>query len=116
MNRNMTQVKMQHLSVVINLSALFQLVGSVTKFHIGFTIVGEAGSPFDKHRVDPAVDIAFDHVNREILNSSYEIVKLERNYGQFCSGTRAAGKQTIVYYPLIKILYGPKRGLNVLHE
>lgn len=83
---------MQPICVVILITLLFRIVGSVTKIKVGYTIVQGSGSPFDKDRVDPAVDIAVNRVNREFLNTSYKLVKLERNYGQLCSGTRAAGK------------------------
>ncbi|XP_063399957.1 atrial natriuretic peptide receptor 1-like [Mytilus trossulus] len=42
-------------------------------------------------RIGPAIDIAIERVNRDILNGSYQLVTIEKPYGKFCSGSTAPG-------------------------
>ena len=64
----------------------------VTEFRVGVILINGHGAPYDKIRSAPAIDMAFDMVNREILNSSYRLVKVDREYGPRCDANVAPGK------------------------
>ncbi|XP_033751983.1 atrial natriuretic peptide receptor 1-like [Pecten maximus] len=71
---------------------------SVKEFYVGVAMIYDANTPYDVERVGPAIDIAIDKVNRDILNSSYRVVKIERHYGSVCSNSRASGMVADLYY------------------
>lgn len=73
---------------------------SVKEFYVGVAMIYDANTPYDVERVGPAIDIAIEKVNSDILNSSYKVVKVERHYGSVCSNSRASGKtldQTLMF-------------------
>lgn len=71
---------------------MLHYASSVTEFYIGVVMIYDANTPYDVERVGPAIEIAIDRVNKDILNSSYQITKIERHYGSICSNSRASGK------------------------
>ncbi|XP_060072434.1 atrial natriuretic peptide receptor 1-like [Ylistrum balloti] len=84
------------------------VIGSVTEFYVGVAMIFDANTPYDVERVGPAIDIAIERVNREILNGSYRVVKIERHYGSVCSNSRASGVVADMYYRHgINALIGP---------
>lgn len=73
------------------LSIKSTLVSSVQTFKLGVPLISSAGTPYDMERIGPAIDIAIERVNRDILNGSYQLVTIEKPYGKFCSGSTAPG-------------------------
>ncbi|VDI62072.1 Hypothetical predicted protein [Mytilus galloprovincialis] len=71
------------------LSIKSTLVSSVQTFKLGVPLISSAGTPYDMERIGPAIDIAIERVNRDILNGSYQLVTIKKPYGKFCSGSTA---------------------------
>ena len=63
----------------------------VIEFRVGVILIDGHGAPYDRIRSGPAIDMAFEMVNREILNSSYRLVKVDRKYGPKCDANVAPG-------------------------
>ena len=66
--------------------------GNVTEFKVGVIIISDSGAPYDIKRAGAAIDLAFDKVNREILNGSYSITQIQKKYGPFCNAEKAPGE------------------------
>ena len=87
----------KYVNVAIGSMVLFMFLEiihytqGVTDLYIGVVMIEDAGTPYDIERVGPAIDIAIEKVNSEILNSSFNLRKIERRYGNICSNTRASG-------------------------
>lgn len=64
----------------------------VTTFKIGVPIVSKSEAPNDIERIGAAIHIAFEKVNKDFLNSDYQIQKVERHYGRTCSPAKAPGE------------------------
>ena len=69
---------------------------NVTVFSIGVILISKSGTPYDIERVGVAVEMAFERVNQEILNSSYMIKPVQRKYGPKCDAASAPGRSTII--------------------
>ncbi|KAK3585416.1 hypothetical protein CHS0354_020133 [Potamilus streckersoni] len=86
------KVTLYYLPFVLTLVSNLGGCDSVVEFKVGVSIISGLGSPYDIERVGPAIELAFQKVNNEILNSSYALVKLERSYGKICSSTNASAE------------------------
>ncbi len=64
----------------------------VTIFNVGVIIISKSGAPYDLERTGVAVDMAMEEVNRDILNASYMIQPIQRDYGPVCDAAKAPGK------------------------
>lgn len=67
-------------------------VGNVTEYKVGVMLISGSDVPYSFERTGPAIKLAFQKVNREILNSSYQLVPVERPYDDICSARNATGK------------------------
>ena len=65
---------------------------NVTEFKVGVIIISDSGTPYDIERAGAAIDLAFEKVNREILNGSYHITQIQKKYGPFCNAEKAPGE------------------------
>ena len=63
----------------------------VIEINVGVIIISKHGAPYDVERTGAAIQMGFEHVNNNILNSSYRIVKIERHYGPRCDAAKAPG-------------------------
>ena len=68
------------------------LTGSVTEYKIGVILIQGHGAPYDFARSAPAIDVALEKLNRDILNSSYQLTMIQRTYGPECDAALAPGK------------------------
>ncbi|KAI0222777.1 hypothetical protein LSAT2_025941, partial [Lamellibrachia satsuma] len=68
------------------------VTSSVTEFRVGVILITGNGSPYDIKRSGAAVMLAFDEVNRHLLNDNYKIVPIMRTYGPKCDANKAPGK------------------------
>ena len=64
----------------------------VIELPVGVILIDGQGAPYDRKRSASAIDIAFETVNRDILNSSYRLVKIDRKYGPKCDANVAPGE------------------------
>ena len=76
---------------------------NATQLKVGVILISNNDSPFDIERAGPAMDIAFERVNREILNESFAITQIRHVYGDVCDAATAPGKffncfQLFVYF------------------
>ena len=65
---------------------------NATQLKVGVILISNNDSPFDIERAGPAMDIAFERVNREILNESFAITQIRHVYGDVCDAATAPGK------------------------
>ena len=65
---------------------------NVTDLHVGVLLISRYGAPYDAERTMPAIDLAVEYVNENVLNASYRMVPIRRPYGSQCSAARAPGK------------------------
>ena len=70
---------------------------NVTIFNVGVILISESGTPYDIERAGVAVEMAFEWVNRELLNSSYMINPVQRKYGPNCDAASAPGKPNAMF-------------------
>ena len=71
--------------------SLFETGICVTQIKVGVIIISGYGAPYDVERSGAAIQLAFEVVNRELLNDDYELVKIERHYGPKCDAALAPG-------------------------
>ena len=64
----------------------------VTEYKIGVILIQGHGAPYDFARSAPAIDVALEKLNRDILNSSYQLTMIQRTYGPECDAALAPGK------------------------
>ena len=64
----------------------------VIELKVGVIIIDGHGAPYDVQRSGAAIQMAFDEVNKNLLNDSYKLVKIERHYGPQCDAETAPGK------------------------
>ena len=62
------------------------------EFRVGVIAITNSTTPYDKSLAGAAVDLAFEKVNRDILNGSYKIVKVQKEYGPYCDANQAPGE------------------------
>ena len=86
------------LGIIFLLIAVNNFACGLKTFKLGVPLISSAGTPYDIERVGPAIILAVEKVNREILNSSYEIQIIEKPYGTVCSGSTAPGMHTLYKY------------------
>ena len=72
-------------------------VYGVTEIKIGVVLISDRNIVYGYHRVAPAIDMAVERVNNDILNSSYRLVTVMRSYGPECDGSEAPGRVTCLY-------------------
>ena len=65
---------------------------AVTEIKIGVILINDRDLVYGYHRTAPAIDMAIERVNSEILNGSYRIVPEMRSYGPECDGAVAPGR------------------------
>ena len=75
-----------------NLFVASQDHNNVTEFKVGVIIISDSGAPYDIERAGAAIDLAFEKVNREVLNTSYRITQIQKKYGPVCSAEKAPGE------------------------
>ena len=93
----------QQILLVILFCNFLHLSETVTEIPIGVLILSEAGTPYDIERVGPAIDIAVEKVNSEVLNGSYRLRKVERRYDTVCTNNRAPGEYNLRWLvPLVQ--------------
>ncbi|XP_048242362.1 atrial natriuretic peptide receptor 1-like [Haliotis rufescens] len=73
-------------------------VGNVTEYKVGVMLISGSDVPYSFERTGPAIKLAFQKVNREILNSSYQLVPVERPYDDICSARNATGVAADLFY------------------
>ncbi|XP_046567278.1 atrial natriuretic peptide receptor 1-like [Haliotis rubra] len=73
-------------------------VGAVTEYKVGVMLISGSDVPYSFERTGPAIRLAFQKVNREILNSSYQLVPVERPYDDICSARNATGVAADLFY------------------
>lgn len=79
-------------NLIILLTSKIMYSHGIKTFKLGVPLIASAGTPYDIERVGPAINIAVQKVNKEILNGSYQLEIIEKPYGAFCSGSQAPGK------------------------
>ncbi|ESO97952.1 hypothetical protein LOTGIDRAFT_153062 [Lottia gigantea] len=83
-------------------------VTSVTEIKIGTLLISEHHAPYTMERVGPALDVAFDEINSNILNESYKLVQVKVAYDNICNARYATGVASKLYYEeKIVALIGP---------
>ena len=65
---------------------------NVTIFNVGVILISKSGTPYDIERSGAAIEMAFEYVNQEILDSSYMIKPVMRKYGPKCDANTAPGR------------------------
>ena len=73
------------------ISTLAWCTFGVTEIKIGVVLISDRNIVYGYHRVAPAIDMAVERVNNDILNSSYRLVTVMRSYGPECDGSEAPG-------------------------
>ena len=76
------------------ISAFAWCTSGVTEIKIGVVLISDRNLVYGYHRVAPAIDMAVERVNNDILNSSYRLVTVMRWYGPVCDGAEAPGRYT----------------------
>ncbi|KAI0213822.1 Atrial natriuretic peptide receptor 3, partial [Lamellibrachia satsuma] len=71
---------------------------AVTEIKIGVILINDVDMVYGYHRTAPAIDMAIERVNNQILNSSYRIVTEMRWYGPDCDGAIAPGLASDLFY------------------
>lgn len=82
-------------SVTSSSSISHTSAGNVTNIKVGVMINGDLTLPYSVQRTGPAVDIALEYVNTELLNESYQLVPILRIYDDICDARRASGKVNV---------------------
>ena len=84
-------------SIILLVSTTFSIIAidansnEVVEFKIGVILIEGHGAPYDFSRSAPAIDIALEKVNRDILNSSYRLTMIQKRYGPECDAAFAPG-------------------------
>nr|KAG5686052.1 hypothetical protein BaRGS_028430 [Batillaria attramentaria] len=83
-------------------------VQSVTEIKVGVLLIADSRVPYSVHRVAPAVDIALETVNRDLLNDSYRLVSELRIYDDICDARYATGVASDLFHKHhVSALIGP---------
>ncbi len=67
-------------------------VSGVVEYKVGVIIISDNGSPYDVERTGPAIELAFEKVNSDLLNDSYKLTPIRKIYGPHCDAAMAPGK------------------------
>lgn len=77
---------------IVSLLITWCMAADPTKIRVGVILIRGSNSPYDYDRVAPAVDLAVQKVNSEILNgTSYRLDTTMMTYGPLCDGNVAPG-------------------------
>ena len=69
----------------------------VTEYKVGVVAIHALWLPYGERRTGPAMDMAFDAVNKHLMNNSYKITPVVRTYGPYCDASVAPGRQKQYY-------------------
>ncbi len=67
-------------------------VSGVVEYKVGVIIISDNGSPYDVERTGPAIELAFEKVNSDLLNDSYKLMPIRKIFGPHCDASMAPGK------------------------
>ena len=65
---------------------------AVTVYKVGVILISDPGVPYGVQRSGAAVQLAFENVNKEVLNSSFQLQPVLRTYGPACDAATAPGQ------------------------
>ena len=64
----------------------------VTEYKVGVILIEGHGAPYDVERSGAAVELAFEEVNRKLLNQSHQLKPIIQTYGPACDAASAPGR------------------------
>ena len=86
----MTSVEIRAVTLCLLLCGICH---AVTEIKVGVILISGSGAPYDYERTAPAIDIAVEKVNRELINNAtHLLVPLKRTYGPSCDAVQAPGE------------------------
>ena len=66
---------------------------ALIEFRVGVILISGHGAPYDVERSGAAVELAFEDVNRKLLNTTrYQLKPIIRTYGPACDASKAPGR------------------------
>ena len=70
---------------------VFNSSTNITEYKVGVIMISGHGAPFDVQKTGPAIHLAIEKVNTDILPAGHRLTFVEKHYGPDCDISDAPG-------------------------